>query len=163
MTLIATCIQRSLNSALNVCNNYITGFSLEHIIHMHIMTFITHHRLLSESQHDFREARSCVTQLLQRLHLWYSLLIGKDDSVNVIFLDFAKAFDKVSHHHLLYTLKCYGIRGHFRSWFHDYHLSDHTQGHNYTKHGTPIHGPPVVFLLDKHLRFIIFCTAMTHA
>ena len=89
------------------------------------MKFLTHHRLLNESQHGFREARSSVTQLLQLLHSWYSSL-EKGDSVDVIFLDFAKAFDKVSHHHLLYKLQCYGIRGHLFSWFHDY-LSDRTQ------------------------------------
>ena len=99
--------------------------SLERIIHKHIMKFLTYHRLLTESQNGFREARSCVTQLLQLLHSWYSSL-EKGDSVDVIFLDFAKAFDKVSHHHLLYKLQCYGIRGHLFSWFHDY-LSDRTQ------------------------------------
>ena len=65
------------------------------------MKFLTHHRLLSDSQHGFREARSCVTQLLQLLHSWFSFL-EKGASVDVIFLDFAKAFDKVSHRHLLY-------------------------------------------------------------
>ena len=44
----------------------------------------------------------------------------------MIFVDFAKAFDKVSHHHLLYKLQCYGIRGHLFPWFHAY-LSDRTQ------------------------------------
>ena len=71
--------------------------------------FLTHHRLLSESQHGFREAHSCDTQLLQLLHLWYSSL-EKGDSVDVIFLNFAKAFNKVSHHHLLYKLQCNGIQ-----------------------------------------------------
>ena len=89
------------------------------------MKFLTHHRLLSESQQGFREARSCVIQLLQLLHSWYSFL-EKGDSVDVIFLDFAKAFDKVSHRHLLYKLQCYGIPGRLFSWFHDY-LSDRTQ------------------------------------
>ena len=99
--------------------------SLEHIIHKHTMKFLTHHRLLSERQHGFRGARSCVTQLLQLLHSWYSSL-EKGDSVDVVFPDFAKAFDKVSHHHLLYKLQCYGIPGHLFSWFHDYR-SDRTQ------------------------------------
>ena len=82
------------------------------------MKFLTHHRLLSKNQHGFREARSCVTQLLQLLHSWYSSL-EKGHSVDVVFLDFAKAFDKVSHHHLLYKLQCYGIWGHLFSRFHD--------------------------------------------
>ena len=98
----------------------VSHWSLEHIIHKHIMKFLTHHRLLSESQHGFREACSCVTQLLQLLHSWYNCL-EQGDSVNVIFLDLAKAFDKVS-----IKLQCYGIRGQLFSWFHDY-LSDRTQ------------------------------------
>jgi len=64
--------------------------SLERIVHKHVMKFLTHHRLLSESQHGFREACSCVTQLLQQLHSWYSSL-EKGDSVDVITLDFCKS------------------------------------------------------------------------
>ena len=100
--------------------------SLERIIHKHIMKFLTHHRLLSESQHGFREARSCFTQLLQLLHSRYSSL-EKGDAVDVVFLDFAKAFDKVSHHHLLYKLQRYGIRGHLFSWFHDFSQTVHKE------------------------------------
>ena len=99
--------------------------SLERIIHKHIMKFLTHHSLPSESQHGFKEARSRVTQLLQLLHSWFSSL-EKGNSVNVIFLDFAKAFDRVSHYHLFYKLQCDGNRGRLLSWFHDY-LSDRTQ------------------------------------
>ena len=69
--------------------------------------------------------RLSFTQLLQLLHSWYSSL-EKGDSVDVFFLDFAKAFDRVSHHHLLYKLQCYGIQGQLFSWFHDY-LLDRTQ------------------------------------
>ena len=99
--------------------------SLERIIHKHIMKFLEHHRLLSVSQNRFREACSCVIKLLQLLHSWY-ISLEKGDSVDVVFLDFATAFDKVSYHHLLYKLQCYGIRGQLFSWFHDY-LSDRTQ------------------------------------
>ena len=99
--------------------------SLEGIVHKHVMKFLTHHRLLSESQHDFRETRSCVIHFLQLLHSWYSSL-DKGDSVDVIFLDFAKAFDKVSHHYLLYKLQCYGIQVQLFFWLH-YYLSDRTQ------------------------------------
>ena len=112
------------------------------------MKFLTNHRLLSESQHGFREARSCVTQLLQLLHSWYRSL-ESGDSVDVIFLDFAKAFDRVSHH-LLYKLQCYDIQGQLFSWFHDY-LSDRTQrviigGHS-SEWMEVTSGVPLLFLL----------------
>lgn len=99
--------------------------SLERIIHKHLMQFLMEQNLLCDNQHGFREGRSCITQLLQLLHSWYSTL-EKRGSVDVIFLDFAKAFDKVSHPHLLYKLQCYGIKGKVFQWIKDY-LSDRKQ------------------------------------
>ena len=46
--------------------------------------------------------------------------------MDVVFLDFAKAFEKGSHYYLLYKLQCYGIQGQLFSWIHDY-LSDRKQ------------------------------------
>ena len=37
-----------------------------------------------------------------------------------IFLDFAKAFDKVSHPHLLLKLQHYGIKGQLLKWISDF-------------------------------------------
>ncbi len=49
--------------------------------------------LLHQSQHGFMARRSCTTNLLEFLELLTSA-VDAGDSVNVIFLDFAKAFDK---------------------------------------------------------------------
>ena len=73
--------------------------SLELIIHNHIMSFLSDNKLLCDNQHGFRPLRSCVTQLLQLVHEWLSIL-DERGSVDAIFLDFAKAFDKVSDPHL---------------------------------------------------------------
>ena len=35
---------------------------------------------------------------------------NRNTQINLIIMDFAKAFDKVSHRHLLYKLKFYGIK-----------------------------------------------------
>ena len=52
--------------------------------------------VLTPLQHDFIPGRSCVTQLLSGLHdLASSLDTG--DKVDVVFLDFSKAFDLVPH------------------------------------------------------------------
>ena len=45
---------------------------------------------------------------------------------DIIIMDFAKAFDKVSHRHLLYKLNHYGITGCTLEWIKDF-LSDRTQ------------------------------------
>ena len=56
------------------------------------------------SQHGFIKKRSCTTQLLEVLHYWTSI---PDDGyiLDVIYLDFAKAFDTVSQDRLLSKLK----------------------------------------------------------
>ena len=52
--------------------------------------------LLSSVQHGFVRGKSCVTQLLTFLHdLGASLDAG--DEIDVIYLDFSKAFDSVPH------------------------------------------------------------------
>ena len=42
--------------------------------------------------------------------------IDTGDSVDVIFLDFTKAFDKVSHTRLILKLKAHGIDGKLSNW-----------------------------------------------
>ena len=46
--------------------------------------------------------------------------LDKQSSVDVILLDFAKAFDKVSHAHLLVKLPHYGIKGQMLNWIRDF-------------------------------------------
>ena len=65
--------------------------------------------ILSDTQHGLRKNRSCETQLLATSHEIDSLL-SSDSQVDVILLDFSKAFDKVPHARLLQKLSYYGVR-----------------------------------------------------
>ena len=38
------------------------------------------------------------------------------DSVDVVYTDFAKAFDKVSHRKLIHKLEAYGVKGAMLGW-----------------------------------------------
>ena len=56
-----------------------------------------------------------MTQLLESTDVWKRLV---DDGmpVDVVCLDFAKAFDPVPHNRLLIKLNSYGIQGNIFSW-----------------------------------------------
>ena len=89
---------------------------LEHIIHSNIMRHFDHFNILTDKQHGFRKRRSTATQLIATIQGITSKLRSGKDQVDVILLDFAKAFDKVPHQRLLYKLSFYGIRGDTLKW-----------------------------------------------
>ena len=88
---------------------------LEHIISSNIMQHLDQNNILHKKQHGFRSKLSCETQLLefiQDLHVSRE----KNTPVDVIVMDFAKAFDKVPHNRLLHKLKYYGVNHKTLSW-----------------------------------------------
>ena len=87
----------------------------EHILHSTIITHLANHKILSDAQHGFRKRRSCDTQLLLALNDFARGLEDKSQT-DIIFLDFAKALDKVSHQRLLKKTYYYGICGHTLKW-----------------------------------------------
>jgi len=68
--------------------------------------------ILYRLQHGFSKYKSCETQLISLL---YDLARNLDRriQIDIISLDFAKAFDTVPH---LYKLDWYGIRGKVHIW-----------------------------------------------
>ena len=75
--------------------------------------------LEENSQHGFRKQRSCLTQLLNHVdHILKCLNSG--DEVDTIYLDYAKAFDKVDHKVLLAKLPKYGLKGKVHAWIKEF-------------------------------------------
>ena len=70
---------------------------------------------LNSLQHGFRHNRSCVTQMIQYVHFLASTL-DSGGQVDTIYLDMAKAFDRVPHQKLRYL----GFRDPLLSWIEDY-------------------------------------------
>ena len=66
-------------------------------------------QILTEKQQGFRARQSCETQLITTIQEIARNMTFKGQ-VDVILLDFAKAFDKVPHHRFLHKLDCYGVR-----------------------------------------------------
>ena len=69
----------------------------------------------SPFQHGVISGKSCVIQLLEFLdEITEALYQGED--VDIIYLDFSKAFDKLPHKRLMKRLWGYGIRGKTYKW-----------------------------------------------
>ena len=77
---------------------------IEHIIHSQVINHLDSNGILTDKQLGFRKRRSCETQLL--LITVQDLAQGQRDKqqIEAVLLDFSKAFDKVSHIHLLLKL-----------------------------------------------------------
>ena len=88
---------------------------LEHIVVSHIMKYCEKHKILCEEQHGFRSGHSCESQLLGFVDEVTEEL-ERGHQVDLLVMDFSKAFDKVSHSLLVNKLQHYGISGTTNRW-----------------------------------------------
>jgi hypothetical protein len=88
---------------------------MEHIVVSHIMRYAEDNDIIVPQQHGFRKGRSCETQLLGLYdELTCDLQAGRQ--VDIVVMDFQKAFDKVNHSLLVHKLQHYGITGRSSVW-----------------------------------------------
>ncbi|CAM5112909.1 unnamed protein product [Natator depressus] len=88
---------------------------VETIIKNRIFRHLDEHNLLGNSQHGFCKEKSCLTNLREFIE-GVNKHVGKGDPVDIVYLDFQKAFDKVLHQGLLSKVSSHGIRGKVLSW-----------------------------------------------
>ena len=98
---------------------------LESIIREQMIKYMKSNKLFSKKQFGFLGGRSTTLQLLRVLDEWTAILDG-GGAVDVIYFDFMKAFDKVSHSGLIMKLESYGIGGPLLTWIREF-LTDRKQ------------------------------------
>ena len=101
------------------CDNVTTVAYLSQLSHLE------HNKLILDSQHGFRSGRSCLTNLVDFFHDMFSIYY-KSRAVDIIYLDFRKAFDKVPHKRLMAKVRSLGIVDEVGDWIEDW-LSDRKQ------------------------------------
>ena len=88
---------------------------MESIIKDVIITYLLENNILSNCQFGFVSGRSVQLQLLSLLSHWTDIL-DSGHTIDVIYLDFKKAFDSVPHIRLLSKLHSYGVRDPLLGW-----------------------------------------------
>ena len=110
---------RPVNVTCQVCKIF------ETLVRDRLVKHLEENSLIRESQHGFRKGRSCLTNLLTFLDK-VTGCIDSGNSVDVVFLDFTKAFDKIPHSRLAAKLRSHGIDGKLLCWIMEW-LKDRKQ------------------------------------
>ena len=86
--------------------------TMETLVRGKMITHLKDNNLICDQQHGFTSGRSCVTQLLDTLDCWTEIL-DKGGSVDVVYMDFRKAFDSVPHRRLMRKVEAHGSEDEF--------------------------------------------------
>ena len=88
---------------------------MELIVRDEVVDHRNRNNLLSNDQHGFVPRRNCVTNLLTCIEIW-TRMVEDGESIDIIYTDFAKAFDSVPHQRLLEKVRNFGITGNVHNW-----------------------------------------------
>ena len=93
----------------------VVGKVMESLIRDRIVEHLERNGLIRPSQHGFMTGKSTATNLLVYMEA-LTKLIDEYHTVDVLYLDFAKAFDKVPHKRLLEKCRGLGLDGRVLEW-----------------------------------------------
>ena len=99
----------------------------ERIVFMNLYNHLVSNNLITRNQSGFRPGDSVTNQLIYLVHeILKNFVTNEHLETRSVYLDMSKAFDKVWHQGLIYTLEQNGIKGSLLEMFKSY-LSDREQ------------------------------------
>ena len=91
----------------------------ETIVKPILLNHLICNNIIHDRQSGFLPNKLCVTSLLEVLDEW-SFSIDMGLPIDVIYIDFEKAFDKVKHNLLIDKMEVVGVRDQLLQWFDSY-------------------------------------------
>ena len=89
---------------------------MEHVIFHHILEHLNNYNIINPHQHGFQPGLSCQTQLTLLTDEIILKAMDSHHQIDLLLLDFSKAFDTVAHNKLLNKLTYYGIWNCTHKW-----------------------------------------------
>lgn len=89
----------------------------EHCVNVHLVRMVS--PKISSRQHGFMKARSTMTNMMEFVH-YAKIGLNSANRVDVLYLDFSKAFDRVNHNILLHKLITFDLPRNVLSWLESY-------------------------------------------
>ncbi len=93
----------------------VVGKVLETLIKDQMRNHLNKYKLIKGSQHGFTKGSSCLTNLLE-FYEAVSDWVDEGKAVDIVYLDFKKAFDKVPHRRLLDKVRACRVAGQVANW-----------------------------------------------
>ncbi|XP_021237137.1 uncharacterized protein LOC110390225, partial [Numida meleagris] len=93
----------------------VPGKAMEWIISGYIVDQLKVNQGIRPSQHGFMNGRSCLTNLIS-FYDKVTCLVDEGKAIDVVYLDFSKAFDTVPHSILVEKPAAHGLDGHMLCW-----------------------------------------------
>jgi hypothetical protein len=88
---------------------------MEHTVKSQTMSYLLDHKLITKQQHAFVVRHSTISNLLESTRDW-SISLNSKKCVDVVYIDYRKAFDSIVHSKLLVKLRCFGFSGKLLDW-----------------------------------------------
>jgi hypothetical protein len=88
---------------------------MERVINHELMDYLLKHKLITKHQHGFLRKHSTCSNLLESVNDW-SIALNNRLTTDIVYVDFQKAFDTVSHQKLISKIERYGITGDLLAW-----------------------------------------------